>query len=365
MNINKQQLVDETAKLGNCLYDGMSFDRIGREWSSFLAMNSIIANLTGYCLNHEIIFEDKPNTRKFIKMDTDRSLFNFYHKVLSEKDLYLELFRNYVVKYNDSEMMDLLLGGKFRGYSDKDAKDIIFSFFSQYGNKPYEVVKKMFDEERIQMGYQFENSPSFAFHTGSVLLEKGYVCMYPEKFDTTTLSFFAHEMGHVIDKEVFYYPQQKKIKVYDDPFNEIPSSFFDWGMLDYLIKNKIDVAGATTYKAFHMNQIFVRSLYLARMLMSEDLHVDDEDEISEDFRQLFLYGIGYYTSLAMNEMAQENPKEYFKFYTDMICSRGECDYISLIENGGIDAERFIKGEFLQGKIDKEVMALKKRYNYKE
>ena len=99
--------------------------------------------------------------------------------------------------------------------------------------------------------------------------------------------------------------------------------------------------------------------------MKDDLQIEDGEEISEDFRQLFLYGIGYYTTLAMNEMARENPKEYFKLYTNLICSRGECDYISMIENGGIDAERFIKGDFLQSKIDKEVIALKKRYGYKE
>lgn len=365
MNINKQQLVDETAKLGNSLYNGLSYDRVGREWSSFLAMNSIIANLTGYCLNHNIIFQDKPEMHKFIQKDNDRSLVNFYTKVLSERDLYTELFRNYVIKYSESEMSDLLLGSKFKGYSDKDAKDIILSYFSEYGDKTYQIVKRMFDEDRIQMGYQFDSSPSFAFHTGSVLLEKGYVCMYPEKFDTTTLSFFAHEMGHVIDKEIFYYPQQKKMKIYDDPFNEIPSSFYDWGMIDYLIENGIDVNGATTYKAFQMNQLFVRSLYLAKMLMSDTLQADDLDEISENFRQLFLYGIGYYTSLAMNELSRENPSEYFKYYTNLICSRGECDYISLIENGGIHPDKFISGELLQSKIDKEVKSLKKRYGYKE
>ena len=221
----------------------------------------------------------------------------------------------------------------------------------------------MFDEERIQMGYQYKNSPSFAFHTGSVLLEKGYVCMHQDKFDTTTLSFFAHEMGHVIDKEIFYYPQQKKIKIYDDPFNEIPSSFFDWGMLDYLIENKIDEKGATTYKAFQMNQIFVRAFYLTKMLMEPDLYI--EDEISEDFRQLFLYGTGYYTSMAMNELSRQNPKEYFRYYTNLICSRKECDFVSLIENGGIDNERFISGEILQDKIESETIKLKRRYNYKE
>ena len=114
MNINKQQLVNETSKLGNCLYDGLSYDRIGREWSSFLAMNSIIANLTGYCLNHELIFQDKPEVKRFIKADTDRSLCNFYERVLSERELYFQLFRNYVAKYNESEMMDLLLGSKFK-----------------------------------------------------------------------------------------------------------------------------------------------------------------------------------------------------------------------------------------------------------
>jgi hypothetical protein len=47
---------------------------------------------------------------KFIQKDNDRSLFNFYTRVLGERDLYTELFRNYVIKYSESEMSDLLLG---------------------------------------------------------------------------------------------------------------------------------------------------------------------------------------------------------------------------------------------------------------
>ena len=46
MEINKNQLISETAKLGNEIHNGLSLDRVGREYSSFLAMNSIIANLT-------------------------------------------------------------------------------------------------------------------------------------------------------------------------------------------------------------------------------------------------------------------------------------------------------------------------------
>lgn len=363
MEINKQRLIKETSLLGNNLYDGLSFDRIGREWSSFLAMNSIIANLTGYCLNHELVFEDKPNTKEYIRLDTARSLRNFYERVLSERELFKQIFTNYAITYNDSELETYLIGSDMRRYPDKDAKDIIYSFFSQFGDKAYQSVKKMFDEERIQMGYQYTNSPAYAFYTGSVLLQNGFVCMYPETFDTSTMSYFAHEMGHAIDKEIFYHPQQKKIKVYDDPYNEIPSSFFDWCMLDFLIENKIDEKGALTLKSYHMNQMFFRTLYLAKMLNQPDLQI--EEELSEDFRRLFLYGTGYYTSLAMSDLAKQDPQEYFKLYTNLICSRKECDFLSLIENGGINSDAFVSGDILQKKLDEQTLALKRMYKIKE
>ena len=57
MDINKQQLVDETRMLGNAIYNGISKDRISREYSTFITLNAIIRTLLGNHLNIEIIFQ--------------------------------------------------------------------------------------------------------------------------------------------------------------------------------------------------------------------------------------------------------------------------------------------------------------------
>lgn len=363
MDIDKQQLIKETSRLGNSIHNGLSLDRVAREYSSFLAMNSIIANLTGYCLDHNLVFQDQPEMTKYIKKDYDKSMMNFYNKVLQEFPLYKEVCKNTLAAYLDSSVEDYMLGGYFRGYSEKDAKAIILDYFSQYGEKPYEIAKRMIEENRIQTGYQYENSPSMAFHTGSILLKSGYICMQQDKYDTSTLSFLAHEIGHAIDKELFYYPQQKKIKIYDDPFNEVPSTFFELGMLSYLKEQCIDPKGALVLESFYLNIMYARQYHLLETFI--DIEKTGRLEINDDFRNWFLYGIGYYVSLAMNELSRENPKEYFRNFTDMICSRAECDFITLLETAGIDSESFINGEFIKRKLNNEVMQLKKRYGYKE
>lgn len=365
MDINKQQLFDEATMLGNEIYNGLSNDRIAREYSSFIAFNSIIRNLLGVCLNTQIILDKYPGLVKFVEKEHEKSLFNFYYRILSEKDLFEEMFCNHSFIYNESDMITYTCGGNLRNYSVSDAKEIILSYFSEYGNQIYKIVKKYFDEGRVQFGFVDDQKfDAVAFFTGSVLLQKGYVCITHDKFSTSTLGYLAHEFGHVIDKELFYNPQQKKIRVYDDPFNEVPSGFFDWGMLDFLYKNKIDENGVIALKGYHYNQMFYRNLYLSHMIQKEDLKLDGID-IGEDFRTLCLYCLGYDIGLAMNEVASQDRKGYMKYFTNLICSRNEADFMTLLENGGINSEEFINGDILDRNIELTLKQMKKRYNIKD
>ena len=363
MDIDKEQLIKETARLGNSIYNGLSLDRVAREYSCFMAMNSIIGNLAGGCLDYNVVFKNQPEMPRYIKKDYDKSMMNFYSKVLKEFHLYKQICTNTLTSYLDSDIEDYMLGGKFRHYSEKDAKEILLNYFSQYGEKAYQVAKRMIDENRIQMGYQYKNSPSMAFHTGSVLLQSGYICLHQDKYDTATLSFLAHEIGHAIDKELFYYPQQKKIKIYDDPFNEVPSTFFELGMLSYLKEEGIDPNGALVLESFYMNIMYGRQYHILETLT--EMEKTGRIEITEEFREWILYGIGYYISLALNEESRKNPREYFKYFTDMICSRNECNFEQLIEVAGLDTETFFNGDFIKKRINDEKMQLKKRYGYKE
>ena len=142
MDINKQQLVDETRMLGNAIYNGISRDRIAREYSTFITLNAIIRTLLGSHLNIEIILKKYPNIVKFVNNENNKSLQNFNSRVLREKDLFEEIFCNHAYIYNESDMLTYTCGGDFRRYSVSDAKDILFSYFSEYGNKVYQIVKK-------------------------------------------------------------------------------------------------------------------------------------------------------------------------------------------------------------------------------
>ena len=366
MDINKQQLVDETRMLGNALYNGISRDRIAREYSTFITLNAIIRTLLGSHLNIEIILKKYPNIVKFVNNENNKSLQNFNSRVLREKDLFEEIFCNHAYIYNESDMLTYTCGGDFRRYSVSDAKDILFSYFSEYGNKVYQIVKKYFDEERIQLGFKDEcdEFSAVAFFTGSILLEKGYICVTHDKIDSSTLGYLAHEFGHVIDKELFYYPQQKKIKSFDDPFNEVPAAFFDWGMLDFLQENKIAENDSLTLKGFSFNQMFFRNLYLSHMIMTKDFKLDGI-ELSDDFRNLFLYSMGYDIGLAMNDVARYDREGYMKCFANFICSRNEADFITLLENAGVNSNDYINGDILDRNIDVTLKQMKKRYNIKE
>ena len=60
-------------------------------------------------------------------------------------------------------------------------------------------------------------------------------------------------------------------------------------------------------------------------------------ELTEGFRELCLYGMGYDIGLAMNELASEDREGYMKYFTNLICSRNEADFLTLLENAGVNS----------------------------
>lgn len=362
MNINKDQLVGDTIKLGNELYKGISKDRLAREYPTFLSFNSIMHALFGFHLSEDIIIKKHPNMVNFVRKQQEKSLNEFNSKILSEKEIYEKIFYLHSCIYRDSGIVSCACGGNFRNYSLNDLKDILFSYFSLYGNRVYQIVKKYFDEERIQLGIEDKNlRPNFhAFVTESTLLEKAYICVFNDVLNSETILNLAHEFGHIIDKELFLHPQQKKIGAFSDPFSEVPSAFFELGMCDFLEENRISITDPLFLLQNFYNEICNRFVYLFLMLKNNNLNSSDFG-LREDFRNLFLYSMGYDIGVAMNELAREDREGYMKYFINLICSRNEADFITLLENGGINSDDFISGKILDRNIGMTLTKAKKRY----
>ena len=50
-----------------------------------------------------------------------------------------------------------------------------------------------------------------------------------------------------------------------------------------------------------------------------------------------------------------------KYFINLICSRNEADFITLLENGGINSDDFISGKILDRNIGMTLTKAKKRY----
>ena len=110
--------------------------------------------------------------------------------------------------------------------------------------------------------------------------------------------------------------------------------------------------------------MFFRNLYLSHMIMTKDFKLDGI-ELSDDFRNLFLYSMGYDIGLAMNDVARYDREGYMKCFANFICSRNEADFITLLENAGVNSNDYINGDILDRNIDVTLKQMKKRYNIKE
>jgi hypothetical protein len=67
----------------------------------------------------------------------------------------------------------------------------------------------------------------------------------------------------------------------------------------------------------------------------------------------------------MSQLSRQNPKEYFRTFTNVICSRKECDLIDLLEIANIDSDKFIDGTIYQKELDEKIIQRKKRFGYIE
>lgn len=361
MNIDKTKLIKETIELANYLSD-CSMEKIATNYplyinlNTFIVSNDILGNLTGYCFDYEkILNKDSVNIKVILDNEKEKSINSFNEKIIKEKDLYKKILANYFVIYNNSGLEYTEQKYQEKIFSKSDILEIIYSFYSQYGNDTYLTCKKMIEEERIQMGFKQSDNDSEGFYISSSQLEIGYICLKNNRFDTSTLIYLVHELGHAIDKELFYFPNKKNILL-DDTFSEIPSSFFEWEITDYLIKNNIDRKTAISHQEFQLNQLYLRSIYLINILMKKN--IKNQTSLTEDTRQLFLYAIGYYLSLAMNNLSNYNPKDYFNYFKKINSIREHCDLNQVIEIAKIDKKSFIEGEILQKKIN-ELILLKK------
>ena len=313
MDIDSSLLSSEVFKLGHSLYDGLSKDRETDESRSLTAYNTILYDLTGQAFNCSKIIYKHPYLRNKIIRENNKGLELFFDRVRKDERIFKILFANYYNLCIDTDIFNYSKKMDDKKYTDKEVKDLILSFYSLYGDSIYKIVKRYFDEERIQTGSRLCQNRSDATFYNSLLLKSGYIVVKEKENNINMLTSLAHELGHAVDFGMFYNPQQKKGKFYSDIYQETASSFFEYGFVKYLLDNRIECDESLLYISIFLKEAYYRICGLVDSYMEGNFYSQDFDDKNRN-SSLFIYSLGELLSIGMNQVMGKDYLEYMKIH---------------------------------------------------
>ena len=247
---------------------------------------------------------------------------------------------------------------KMKVYSEKEFKDIIYSFFSLYGNDVLNSVKNIIDNNRVQVGTTRPIKCANAYTVCSYLTKDIYIITSANALNTECMSLIVHELGHALDMINIENNQAKKYYI-STPFLEVQSCYFEMAFLDYLFKNYIDresslflfvekmLDNIVTFNKY--SDLLVSTAdYFALDINGKIVYCNSNTElINNNYRDDLIYFLGYITGLNMMGISSGNEKEYMKYLNNFSSFKHEQNFIDGIKTLGIDYEKYLECSLIE------------------
>lgn len=340
MNIDKDLLVNDLEKL-RCYVEYGRKDDIKYEYARLYWFNETCIDL--FNLGYENI-NLKEKDYEIIRLFEKKERKKLLEYIRNNIEL-LQGIDNFITRL-DKNGFEAIDWCNLKQFKENEIKDIMLSYYSTYGNKPYKMAKRHFDEKRISINHG-ENEQGYYIYSNNI--QDGYIFLNDGKTDTSTLADLAHELGHAYDFNTFIIPQSKKYSNIRDPYLEVPSTFFEINFLNYLISQCLDKRGARTLKNARVYQL----------LTDDDF---DYSEYSNELRENLIYKLGYYFAFHLCEVC-ENKEKFLKKFNNFLTSRCETDLVTLLNFVGINYDEFISGDIIMHTLLSNNKILSKRLNY--
>ncbi|MGM9878038.1 MAG: hypothetical protein ACI33S_05245 [Bacilli bacterium] len=375
LQLDKDRFLNDILNMANFIVsDVRGYSRY--HFSEFLSMNQISDELYGICIDDEDILNLKPHLVNKLRRSQDEEYDKFCYFVGQNTDFLYELFKNTVEYFNKINFVPFNFNDCIRRFSQEDGKGIILDFYSQYSDKYYNIVKRYFDENRIESGYELGPFLAAMF-VGAVPIKSGYIFTNEKVINSKFLSTIVHEFGHVIDAETFTFPQQKTLGIWEDTLLEIPSTCFENIFVQQLTDKRIDYTGGLLLNNAIYLDLKESSEVLLETLKNESYCIDDEgdslittkDENDQEvemflpFREPLIYSLGNLFSLYFKELEKKDKVAFLKAFNNIITSRKEDSLENLICRLGVTPQDFATLKYVKSDIEENTMKLKKRFNY--
>ena len=333
------------------------------------------------------------------------------------ENTFINMSGSFLKIVNDLEMYYVPMKGK-KVFSEDELKDVILSYYAQFGNVPYKIARRYFDENRIQTQNKDVDPRAGGYFACLPWLESGYIFSNYQRNKVTSAAAIAHELGHAIDADAFCFKQQRDgFSDISDFLLEFPSTAYEIAFIDYLKKNHIANVDANKYfiERIHLVKDFMETIKTV-MGMKESIvdaygyamdeedskaleeifkeavvyfkknkpkdefnnpeameefnkRVDEEmtaleeleDSVTYNLKSALKYGFGYYAALHSRLIYEKDPQEFAKIIHNICCSRGRITLEQVVDMMGFDLDIFTSGELIQPKIESEYLELKRRY----
>ncbi len=367
IEIDTNRLKSELLKVKEYYEGNPNSDDIKNDYLNFRALANRYSTLT-----HESILGDVTYDVMlfdFIKADYIHNSSRIFCSYLNR---YIDFVNAFLIGYSYMTKKIGLINTKGKPldkvYSLKEFKEILLDYYSSIGEFEYNVAKKYFQEGRIQAGNK--NTEVLGSFLGLIHEKCGYIFTGSDKLDSSLLSTLAHELGHAIDYEKYYFPDNKMKDSFTDLFAEVPSTYHEIGILKFLKENDIDEIGARLLFQNIYNFILRMSKRISRVASDVsrygEINVKDDgtlklnDGTDINIRADMKYSISNYLALFLLDKDRDT-KETVKIIDEALSKRYESTIYDFLKNVNVQSNDLMCAKGLESDIIENNNILKKKY----
>ncbi len=375
MQINEEQLIHSINKLEHFLIRNEKQSSI-EQLVDYYSMIQLIYDMFGVQIDTNIFLNNKKRIEAINKyyIKNLNTLVSFSNENAFDLSILSNNFNYLLPKYLDVYYKTdcYKVSNNMRCYTEEDFKELIYSFFSMYGNSTLKFIKNIIENNRIELGSFKPLDSGAAYTVSSFLTNDVYVITSLCDYSVDSMTVLVHELGHTMDMMNVANYQGKKNYI-ATPFLEIPSCFFEISFLNYLKKNKIEsnttlnlivdrminqTSNFNIYSDLLMNETGEYSLDVNGYIVKTNV---DKNLINKCYRDDLIYFLGYITAFNMLKVSENNEKEYMKYFNNFSTLKHEQSFEENIETLGIDFEKYLENSLIEGYIKDNTNQLIKKY----
>lgn len=272
--------------------------------------------------------------------------------------------------------MNFVVNTKIKQYHKKDFCDIILSFYSEYGNNIYNIVKKIIEGNYIEFIDEFvsyDTEDTTAYLSSNMSSKTSYILSSSNNYTIDNMFYIVHELGHALDNELYKYKQDKKFFVFEDLFAEVSGCMFEMAFGEYLLKNgiesnaTIDMINACLLKYASVYNKYGKRLKDEYYFNAMGHILDNKNDFGksiipelDNFRDDLVNLIGCSLGLCF-VLSKDNKEKSMKEFVNFLCMRKENTFEQSIEELGINYDEYISCKLIKPYIKDRNNELIKKY----